>query len=317
VDTIDVSQSNSDTAYSVIRHSTSQYLSIRGWQYHIRHWAATSLVADQPPLVMLHGYMDVAASFQFVVDLLPPTRQVISLDWRGFGETVQPQGSYTDSYWFPDYLGDLDAVLNTLFPQQKIDLLGHSMGGNIAMVYAGIRCERIRKLINLEGFGLPDTSPSQAPKRYQKWLDQLAMPKRLRHYDSIWAVAARMRESNPRLSLDKAIWLAAHWAVEHVSGEWHLRSDTAHKRVNPILYRDDDIAACRKLISAPTLWVDGAQSNLLEIFAGENVETARQLWQTRLNVVPQISHLTIDDCGHMIHHDQPQVLANAIEEFLR
>jgi pimeloyl-ACP methyl ester carboxylesterase len=301
--------------YQVTRNSTSEFIAIRGWQYHIRQWPAL-FQSSQPPLVMLHGYMDVAASFQFVVDKLPLTRHVISLDWRGFGETTLPDGGYTDSYWFPDYLGDLDAVLTVLFLQQQIDLLGHSMGGNIAMVYAGVRTARIRKLINLEGFGLPDTSPSQAPKRYQKWLDQLAEPKRLRHYPSLSAVAARMRESNPRLTLDKAMWLAAHWATERTKGEWRLRSDTAHKRVNPILYRDEDIAACRKLISAPTLWVDGAQSNLLTMFAGENAQAVRQIWQTRLNVVSQISHLTIDDCGHMIHHDQPEILAKVIEDFL-
>jgi pimeloyl-ACP methyl ester carboxylesterase len=308
---------NASAPYEVIRQSTSQFISIRGWQYHIRQWHTTSPKTNEPPLIMLHGYMDVAASFQFVVDKLPLTRHVISLDWRGFGETALPEGAYTDSYWFPDYLGDLDAVLAALLPNQQIDLLGHSMGGNIAMVYAGVRPTRIRQLINLEGFGLPDTSPTQAPKRYQKWLDQLALPKRLRHYRSLSDVAARMRESNPRLTLDKAMWLAAHWAVERTTGEWHLRSDTAHKRVNPILYRDEDIAACRRLISAPTLWVDGAQSNLLTMFAGENAETVREIWQTRLNVVPQIAHLTIDDCGHMIHHDQPEILANAIESFLQ
>lgn len=308
---------NIDQPYNVTRHSTSEFIVIRGWQYHIRQWHATSPKTNDLPLIMLHGYMDVAASFQFVVDKLPLTRHVISLDWRGFGETTQPIGGYTDSYWFPDYLGDLDAVLTALFPQQQIDLLGHSMGGNIAMVYAGVRREHIRKLINLEGFGLPDATPEQAPKRYKKWLNQLAEPKRLRHYPSLAAVADRMRESNPRLTLDKAMWLAAHWAVERTKDEWHLRSDTAHKRVNPILYRDEDIAACRKLISAPTLWVDGAQSDLLAMFAGESADQVRQLWQSRLNAVPQISHLTIDDCGHMIHHDQPEILAKAIEDFLR
>jgi pimeloyl-ACP methyl ester carboxylesterase len=141
---------NASAPYEVIRQSTSQFISIRGWQYHIRQWHTTSPKTNEPPLIMLHGYMDVAASFQFVVDKLPLTRHVISLDWRGFGETALPEGAYTDSYWFPDYLGDLDAVLAALLPNQQIDLLGHSMGGNIAMVYAGVRPTRIRQLINLE-----------------------------------------------------------------------------------------------------------------------------------------------------------------------
>jgi pimeloyl-ACP methyl ester carboxylesterase len=299
--------------YRTIRESSSAFIPIRGWRYHVRRWAAARDTAS-PPLIMLHGFMDVAASFQFVVDALPIDRQVISVDWRGFGLTVNEHAALTDSYWFPDYLGDLDQLLDKLFPNEQIDLLGHSMGGNIAMVYAGVRPARIRRLINLEGFGLTDIPAEHAPKRYQKWLDQLKAPKRLRSYENLEAVAARMRESNPRLTNDKAIWLAAHWAALGDDGQWHLRSDPAHKRVNPILYRDQDIAACRKNIIAPTLWIDGAQSNLLDMFGGED---ARAIWKSRLDVVPQISHLSIDECGHMIHHDQPRKLADAIDAFLR
>lgn len=299
--------------YTPIRTSSSEFINVRGWRYHIQHWMREHASGSVPPLVMLHGFMDVGASFQFVVDALPAPRHVIALDWRGFGLTQLATPGYLDSYWFPDYLGDLDAILDLTCPDAAVDLLGHSMGGNIATTYAGVRPARIRRLINLEGYGLPSVTADQAPQRYQKWLDQLKESKRMRSYANLDAVADRMRVSNSRLTQDKALWLAAHWAQQEAGGQWHLLSDPAHRRVNPILYRDEDAAACRQRITAPTLWVEGAQSDLIEMWGGKD---ARAAWQARLRAVPDARALILDDCGHMIHHDQPLQLAQLIEQFL-
>src|SRR5690606_23572690 len=103
-------------------------------------------------------------------DALAQDRFVVAPDWRGYGDTELPQ---TDNYWFPDYLADLDFLLDHYAGDQPVDLVGHSMGGNIAMLYAGARPARIRKLVNLEGFGMPATQQAQAPGRYAKWMDEL------------------------------------------------------------------------------------------------------------------------------------------------
>ena len=108
-------------------------------------------------------------------------RHVVALDWRGFGLTEAPGA---DSYWFADYLGDLDAALDRLRPDAAVDLAGHSMGGNVVMIYAGVRPQRVRRLVNLEGFGMPETKPHQAPKRYAQWLDELKVQPQLRDYAS-------------------------------------------------------------------------------------------------------------------------------------
>lgn len=97
---------------------------------------------------MVHGWMDVGASFQFVVDELAAAegfeREVVAPDWRGFGLTQWPQG---DSYWFPDYAADLDAIVDLVAPDGgRVDLLGHSMGGNVVMSYAGVRSARVRRV---------------------------------------------------------------------------------------------------------------------------------------------------------------------------
>ena len=145
--------------YSVRRPARSSLLPVRNLQVHLHSWGDAGLAtAEQPPLVMLHGWMDVGASFQFVVDALAALpaapRWIVAPDWRGFGLTA---AAPTDTYWHADYLGDLDGLLDALGIDGTIDLVGHSMGGNVATVYAGVRPERIRRLVNLEGFGMPQS----------------------------------------------------------------------------------------------------------------------------------------------------------------
>ncbi|HSQ72244.1 MAG TPA: alpha/beta fold hydrolase, partial [Rubrivivax sp.] len=142
------------TEYTPRRAARSSLLPVRGLHYHLHTWGEATLAApERPPLVLLHGWMDVGASFQFVVDALAAVegfeRWVIAPDWRGFGLTDAPGA---DTYWFPDYLGDLDALLDALLGAAgwtaPVDLVGHSMGGNVVMSYAGVRPARVRRLVN-------------------------------------------------------------------------------------------------------------------------------------------------------------------------
>ena len=159
------------------------------------------------------------------------------------------------------------------------------MGGNVVMLYAGIRPERIRRLINLEGFGMPATVPEQAPKRYRQWLDELKEPARLKPYDSLADVAARLRKTNPLLPR-KAAWLAPHWSRQDESGQWQILGDPAHKRVNPQLYRVDEVLACWRQIAAPLLWVRGDRTEM-EKWWGHRYP--RSEFETRLAAVPRSS----------------------------
>jgi pimeloyl-ACP methyl ester carboxylesterase len=235
-----------------MKSSRSEFVPIRNLRYHVRHWGSP----DAPKLFMLHGWMDVSASFQFVVDCLRQDWHVIAPDWRGFGLT---EFSGTDCYWFPDYLGDLDALIRHYSASEPIHLLGHSMGGNVACVYAGVRPTRINKLVNLEGFGLPAAVAEQAPGRYAKWLDELQHPPGLRSYANRDEVAARLQKTNPRLTDARAAFLAGHWAAPDEQGEWHVLGDPAHRMVNPVLYRLDEILACWRRIAARGMGLDGRE----------------------------------------------------------
>ena len=288
------------------RLSRSEFLPIRGLQYHVRQWGRVGA----PPIVMLHGWMDVSASFQFVVDCLQHDWHVIAPDLRGFGLTEAP-GS--DTYWFPDYLGDLDALLAHYVPEGPVNLLGHSMGANVLGLYAGARPERVRRLVNLEGFGMPTTQPQQAPGRYRKWLDELRSPQQLRTYALAQDVAARLQKTNPRLSNQRAAFLASCWARENSAGRWEILGDPAHKQSSPLLFHVEEVLACWEQISAPVLWMEAEQTDIWNWMGPK--PTARLEIDRRLSHLRDLKKEMIADAGHMLHHDQPELLAQLIEAF--
>jgi pimeloyl-ACP methyl ester carboxylesterase len=280
---------------------------VRGLSTHVRHWGR----AGAPKIFMLHGWMDVAASFQFVVDCLRGDWHVIAPDWRGFGLTER---SGADTYWFPDYLADLEVILDHYAPGEAVNLLGHSMGGNIAGLYAGVRPARIGKLINLEGFGLSATKAGQAPGRFARWLDELKEPPTMRGYASLAEVAARLQKTNPRLPAARAAFLAGHWSAPDEAGQWQILGDPAHKMTGPLLYRVDEVLACWKQITAPVLWVEAEHTNMW-LWMGPK-EQARAEVDRRMSHLANVTPRMLPDAGHMLHHDQPELLARMIEEFL-
>jgi pimeloyl-ACP methyl ester carboxylesterase len=311
--------------YTITRTPQSEFVRIRTHQYHVRTWGQP--VAGQRTLVMVHGWMDVGASFQFVVDALESTalagRHIIAPDWRGYGLTHHVNnpakscmGEDSDNYWFPDYMADLDFLLDHYSPTAPVDLLGHSMGGNVVMSYAGVRPERIAKLVNLEGFGMPETQAAQAPKRYAQWFDQLKSHAKgelaLRAYPALSGVAARLMKTNPRLSQDKADWLARHWSAPNDSGEFEILGDPAHKIVNAQLARLEETLALYQRINMPVLAVEASDDSMTGWYNGRYTLAD---YHERLKHVPHVKIARIEEAGHMLHHDQPAKLAHLLADF--
>ncbi|OYQ41900.1 alpha/beta hydrolase [Rhodoferax sp. TH121] len=298
--------------YQVKRQCRSEFVPIRNLTYHVQVWGEPA--PDKVPLVMVHGWMDVAASYQFVVDAFAHDHYIIAPDWRGYGKT--PAGG-ADNFWFPDYLADLDFLLDHYAPGQPVNLVGHSMGGNVVMLYGGVRPERIRRLVNLEGFGMPATRPAQAPGRFASWMDELkklhAGEMALKAYDSADGVARRLMKTNPRLGQDKADWLARHWAAETPDGKWAILGDAAHKVTNAQLYRVEEVLEIYKRLTMPVLAVEASDNSLDQWWNGKFTLAE---YHERLKVVPQVEVARIEDAGHMMHHDQPADLATLIERFI-
>ena len=292
--------------------STSQFVDVRGEQHHVLTWGNP----QSNPLVLLHGWMDVGASFQFLVDALQDDWYAIAPDLRGFGRSAwQPQG-----YWFYDYLADLEALLAHFLGDAPARLVGHSLGGNIVMNYAGVRPDRVQRVVSLEGFGIPAEAAEDAPRKVAKWLDAVADPPRFQTYDDIGAVADRLQKKNPRLARDKAEFLAQWWAKSLPDGRAALVSDPRHKLPFPHVYRIEESVAVWRSITAPVLWVAASESEIPRWLQGhpegemgaDGMEAVRR----RIAYVRDARLVTIEDAGHMLHHDQPAAVAAQIEPFL-
>ncbi len=287
-----------------MKTSTSEFFEMHGLRIHVRTWGP----GDAPPLFLLHGWMDFSASFQFLVDEFSRDWRFIAPDWRGFGESQWQN----DSYWFANYLADLEAILDIYAPNQPVRLVGHSMGGNVACLYAGIRPERVAGLVALEGFGLPVRNSSEAPGNYAKWLDQVRAAPASKRYTDHAELALRLHRTNPRLTEDKAAFLAQHFGRETAGHEVIVACDPFHKLTSPILYRLEDAKACWRRVSAPVLWVEARDSLLMKVFHGPEGEAD---FASRVACFSNIRRATLEDCGHNMHHDQPAQVARLIEEF--
>ena len=170
----------------------TRFLPVRGLEYCVNEWGDD----DAPLFVYLHGWADAGSTFQFVVDTLASRWHVVAPDWRGFGRTAHSGGPY----WFPDYLADLQDILIHYSPDVPVNLVGHSMGGNVASLYAGSMPERVNAIVNIEGFGLADTNPDVAPQRYRAWLEAQAADLSFAGYPDFASLARRIRARNAALT---------------------------------------------------------------------------------------------------------------------
>lgn len=297
--------------YQPRRAFQSEFIPVRGLRYHVLSWGAPT--PGRPPLVLLHGWMDVAASWQFVVDAFAEDRHVIAPDWRGFGLTA----CGADHYVMGDYMADLDVLLDRYAGDAPVDLVGHSMGGNVVMLYSGVRPQRVRRLVNLEGFGMPEANVEEAPTRYGKWIDELKRLHRgeldLKAYPSLDGVARRLMKTNPRLTPDKAKWLAGHWARRREDGLCEILGEPGHKISSAQIYRLDEVLTLYSRIAAPLLAVEASDDSLSGWW--KDRYTLAQ-YHGRLASVPDARVARVEDAGHMLHHDQPARVAALIGDFL-
>lgn len=291
--------------YQPRRPAQSESISLRYLHFQTHRWTGS----NPDPIVLLHGWGDTGETFQFVADAMPDECTLVALDHRGFGRTEWPQ----DGYWFPDYLADLDAWLDVISPDAPVTLVGHSMGGNIANQYAGVRPERVKRLVNLEGFGLRATSAEEAPGRYAQWLGEIKAGEHFASY-ATYPDYDRLAESLLRrhrhLPRERADFIARAWAKENEQGRIELRADPRHKRVNPYLYRRDELRACWQSIVAPVLFIAAQESEhfqrIRDTFTLDNLK--QDFRDVRLEIV--------QDAGHMLHLEQPERVAALLSQFV-
>ena len=293
------------TAYQMLRARRHETVRVRGLDMHLTRWGPPPSESESP-IVLLHGWLDTGDTFQFMVDALRRDWPLVAVDWRGFGRSEWP----TEGYWFPDYLGDLDALLELLSPAVPARLVGHSMGGNIACLYAGLRPERVRCIVSLEGFGLARTSPVQAPARLRKWLDQLRSPAPRKDYASFEELASVIRFRYPRFTQAQAAFVASAWGKLDAGRRVRLAGDPRHHWVNPVLYKREDTEACWRELRAPLLMLVGELSDSLAKLGADGTDAAFRA------LFPHIEIARVAGAGHMLHIEKPDVVAERVEAFL-
>lgn len=277
-----------------------EFVNIRGLGYHVRRWGPS----DAPMLLLVHGWLDVSATFAPVAERLVPGLQVLIPDWRGFGQTQWPQ----DGYWFPDYVADLDALVDHYAPDRPLMLAGHSMGATISCHYAGLRPERVSKLAVLDGLYLPDGDPKTIAKRYRRWLDAVKTPVEVPAYRSFEELAGRVAKRNPKLSAERCLFIARCWGRLEDDGQVRLQSDPRHLLNMPRTYLQAESDVLWSQITAETLFIDGGASIFPKTMPATEIARRRAQFRTH-------RQLSIPDAGHMLHFDAPEALADALARF--
>jgi len=287
---------------------TSMDLTINGLKCHLQTWGN----ASKPPLFLLHGWLDMGASFDFVCQGLQDKYYCIAPDFRGMGQSQHNPNEV--GYFFFEYLADIHRIFDHFSPDQTIQAVGHSMGGNVLALYAGSYPERVRHIINIEGFGILNMPAEMGPERLKTWIDGLGS-KSFKVYAELDQLAARLQKSNSRLTTERAQFLAKHLSRK-VDGGYQIAADPNHKYVNPYLFQLENIYPFWESITAHCLLVSAEHTNMQHWITKEQDFKAEM--DRRLKHFPAHSkQLVISDSGHMIHHDQPEVLAQHIINFLK
>ena len=293
--------------------STSLFADIRGLRYHIRSWGRPGA----PILFLIHGWMDSSASFQFLVNEMRGDWHVLAPDWRGYGET---EWSGNDTYWYGDFLGDLDRLLHHFQPEGQVNLVAHSFGANVASVYAGLQPARIARLVNIDAYGAKPGSAEDMLKRYKRWMRRLDKPLAAPTYASHAELEARLQRANPRVTAERISFIAKNWSVPDTDnaaeGGIKLRHDPAHTLNDGMdaSLRLEEAMAAWHAITAPTLILLARQGGAIlrakDLTPGATgadrfacFQNSRQIW--------------FEDTGHMMHLERPAELAPIIEDFIQ
>ncbi len=294
----------SKQTYTPLHPAKSQTIEVRGLPYRIHTWGDVS----RPALYLLHGWADTGLSFQFLADELSPDYFLIAPDWRGFGDSGWSQ----QGYWFPDYLADLEYIIKHFSASSQVSIVGHSMGGNIACLYAGIRPQRVTYLASLDVYGLPDSDAALAPERYAQWLDQLQNEASFSEYETIDILVEHISKLAPGISAGRAKFIADSWAKPAASGQgFTVKADPAHKRVNPVLYRRAEARACWRKISAKTLFLYGEDSRFYKSYQEDGYQEECR------SSIRNLSEDSLVEASHMLHMQQPEALAERLKLFFR
>jgi pimeloyl-ACP methyl ester carboxylesterase len=283
---------------------TSHFFVSQRLRLHYADWGNPA----RPTLVLVHGNRDHARNWDWVARALRHDWHVVAPDLRGHGDSAWAIGGH---YAISDNVLDLANLIDALGPG-PITLVGHSLGGSVAVMYAGTFPERVQRLVSVEGLGPPPAMIARmrqrAPEeRMHDWIRQMRdlAGRQPRRYPSLEAAAKRMREENTFLSEEQALHLTAHGVNRNEDGSYSWKFDNYTRTFAPYRFDVEDMRALWKRITCPVLLIRGADS-----WAGDPVSDGR------MSVFRDARSITIPKAGHWVHHDQLDAFLAALRAFL-
>ena len=264
---------------------------------------------EAAPVILVHGGRDHARSWDWVARHLRSRFHVVAPDLRGHGDSAWAIGS---NYPIYEFVYDLAQLVDVVAPDGPVVLIGHSFGGVISTQYAAVFPDRVKALVNIEGFGPPPELVSlwrdtPMPDQMARWVVQMRRlaSRSPRHYPTLDEAAERMQQENPSLSEERARHLTIHGAARNEDGTYSWKFDNYFRSMPPREWKSDGLLENFQRIPCPTLLVRGADSWAEDLEADGR---AKALAQGRTVEIP--------GAGHFVQHDQFDALMEAVDGFL-
>ena len=263
---------------------------------------------DAPPLLLVHGGQDHCRNWDWVAEELRRDYHIIAPDLRGHGDSAwAADGNYT----MAGYVADLAQLIH----QQKLapaTIIAHSLGGNIALRYAGIYPENVKKLVAIEGLGPSPRSQAKreaiaVEERMRTWIEERrTMSARTpRRYPSIEEAFARMQEQNKHLSPAQARHLTEQGVIQNEDGTYSWKFDNYVRGWPPVDMTYREVESLWERITCPTLLVYGRES-----WASNPADDGRIKFFRNARVA------SFEGAGHWVQHDRLEGFLSEVRGFL-
>jgi pimeloyl-ACP methyl ester carboxylesterase len=283
-------------------HPAHREVVANGLRHHLLEWDG----GGRTTVLCLHGFLDLSWGFAPLgPSLAAAGYHVVAPDLRGHGDTDRiGAGGY---YHFLDYVHDVADLVEQV-ARERLALVGHSMGGSIAALHAGVFPDRVDRLALLEGIRVEEQPAEALPRRAAAWIHEVrrARLRGPRPLPSIEACAARIRQFDPLCPPEVALFLAERGTVPAPGGR-AFKHDPVHVTRGPYPFRLEQSRQYWREVRCPVLLVDGERTELPP--PGDMAERVACFRNARTAVVPR--------AGHMMIRHEPEEVARLLLDFLR
>ena len=277
----------------------SRYYQSQRLKLHYAVWGDES----NPPLLLIHGGRDHARTWDRVALALKNDYAVYAVDLRGHGDSQWAIGS---QYSLPEFVLDV-ATLGQTIDRYPLTVIGHSLGGAIALQYAAVCPNDIAKVVAIEGLGPRILEKRPAHTRMREWIDDMHRleDRKPRRYASVEDAVARMQQANPHLTPDMARHLTIHGTRRNEDGTLGWKFDNYIRIRSPYEFNMEDARTLWNQIRCPVLLVRGDES-----WATDPEE------DNKASAFHNYRSVLIEKAGHWVHHDQLERFLEVVRQFL-